>query len=137
MANEPTPEKTTDERRSQTEKHNAETERSLAVAQAKLAHGLIENVEKQRSRGKVISLQARITDHISVLRTYVELVSPLIQNNNFSGGYAIIEILNKTMQTYKSILKDFQDTLEIGRVCCSLNWYSESQQFPQAPYVIS
>jgi hypothetical protein len=32
MAKEPIPEKTTDERRNQTEKHNAETERSLAVA---------------------------------------------------------------------------------------------------------
>lgn len=113
MAKDPITEKTPEERRNQIEKHNAETERSMAVVESKLAHGLIENVEKQRSRGKVISLQMRLTDHINILGVHVGLIKPYIEINNFSGGYEIIEILKKTMQTYKSILKDFQETLEI------------------------
>ena len=32
---------------------------------------------------------------------------------------------------------NFFDTANFGRVCHLLNWHSESQQFLQAPYVIS
>jgi len=112
MVKEPFPEKTPEERRIQTEKHKVETERSLAVANTKMAHSLIETIEKQRSRGKVISLQMRIADHSSTIRILVDRLSPILENNAFSG-YEENEMLNKTMQIYKSIRKDFQESLEL------------------------
>ena len=54
----------------------------------------------------------RITDHSSTIRILVNSLSPILEINTFSG-YEEKEMINKTMQIYKSIRKDFQESLEI------------------------
>jgi len=48
MTEKPAPPKSEEERHKEAEKLKAETERSLEVVSVKLAHGLIESVEKLR-----------------------------------------------------------------------------------------
>ncbi len=104
-----------EKRLEQKENLEAETQRALAVVEAKKAHKSIEEVEKERKRPILISICQRIDEALSSLsyesiRLYVDerfanspLVSTLLTSN-----------LNSMFEIYESIRFDFQKTMDIN-----------------------
>jgi hypothetical protein len=99
-----------EKRLEETEKLDAETERSLAAARMKEAHKKIEDVEKLRKRPALLSVCKRIDLAMDDLLADTGILN-MMRGKVFSETDKI-HILNNE-QTYKSILTDFQKTLEI------------------------
>jgi hypothetical protein len=114
LASEEDRSKSTEKRLEQEQKITAETQRSLAVAEMKKAHKLIEDAEKLRKIPAVKSISKRIQTHLALLGNgYMSMFGsepfaskPILAENVLYN----IEIAYKT---YQSIRFDFQKTLEI------------------------
>lgn len=110
----PDKEKSEEKRIAEKEKIEAETQRSLAVAEMKQAHKRIEDVEKIRKRSAISSLCKRI-DNFSQKCSGIGrmLIKPAFGNNPFYD-----EPLRKSLlfeyKIYESIYFDIQKTLEIN-----------------------
>jgi hypothetical protein len=99
-----------EKRLEQKEKWEAETGRSLAVYKFKEVHKKIEDIEKLRKRPALLSVCKRIDLAMDDLLTDTGILN-MMRGKVFSETDRI-HILNNE-QTYKSILTDFQKTLEI------------------------
>jgi hypothetical protein len=98
----------------ETEKLEAELERSVVVAKVKEAHKQIEDIEKSRKRAVAHSICKRISlflDNIKALSN--ALANPKYSKLNLSQG--IILSMKEFEQTYASIIYDFQKNLDIGQ----------------------
>lgn len=104
------PSKSEEERRREAEKLRAEVERSLEAARVKLAHGLIEDIAKQRKLSSVHSLRERINIHLDEALgrakglTYSHL--PISSEE--------AESVRASIKTYESIHEDFREIMEMS-----------------------
>jgi hypothetical protein len=97
----------------ETEKLEAELERSLAVAKVKEAHKQIEETEKLRKRSvthsicrRIVILISNITSLVGVLGDAKFSVLPLPEE--------LASTIEEFEQTYASITYDFQKSLDMG-----------------------
>jgi hypothetical protein len=107
-------EKSKEKRLEETEKWQAETARSLAVARAKEAHKLIEDTEKSRKHSAIFSITDRLIRHADLTNSYSKyLLNMKSEHEDFeitSGDKIYIEDM---VRTYESIRYDFQKNMEI------------------------
>lgn len=102
--------KTKEKRLEEKEKLEAEIQRSLSVVGVKEVHKKIEDVEKLRKRPVLLSICKRIDLAMDDLLTDTGILN-MIRAKVFSETDRISILSNE--QTYRSILTDFQKTLEI------------------------
>jgi len=108
------PEKSAAERRKETRKQLAETRRAKAVAEVKLSHKLIEDIEKLRKAGGVFSIQQRILAHQKTISVFARELDNLGKVNiqklsPEETGYAL-----DLVETYKSIREDIRMTIGLN-----------------------
>lgn len=105
--------KNKEKRFEQKERVDAETQRSLSVAEMKKAHMLIEETEKSRKRPILLSICSRIEYHIKLLVSSMEMLGmPSFALNKILSDN-ILDDLNDLAQGYESIRFDFQRSMEI------------------------
>jgi hypothetical protein len=106
--------KSKEERLKEKEKADAETQRSLAVAEMKKAHKLIEDTEKMRKRPVLQSICSRMEVHVKVL----DRAAAMYAKHPFGRQKILADnVMDNIMffyQTYESILFDFQKNMKIG-----------------------
>lgn len=106
------PSRSEEERRREAEKLKAEVERSLEAARAKLAHGLIESITKQRKLPSVRSLLERMNFHAKTIGVVIEsLLFPKQASLTFSLEER--ELVQEMIRTYESIREDFKEVMEM------------------------
>jgi len=105
--------KSKEERLKEKEKLDAETQRSIAVAEMKKAHKLIEDTEKMRKRPILQSVCLRIDDHIKTLAGSGKVFGePPFADNKILADNAK-QIIKSNYEIYESIRFDFQKSMEI------------------------
>lgn len=113
MTEKPIPSKNEEERRKEAGKLKAETERSLEAARAKLAHGVIEAIEKIRKGASIRSLHERMHIHSKTVGTLFSGFQTFIEK-----GYPFspieIEHIRGQMRTYESLRIDFKDIMGLS-----------------------
>ena len=93
-------------------KVEAETQRSLAVAEMKRAHKLIEEAEKARKRPVLQSVCLRIDVHIKLLTNAAQMYGkPPFTDHLLSDP--TLDYISGLHQIYESIRFDFQKNMEI------------------------
>jgi hypothetical protein len=101
-------------KREETEKLEAELERSLAVAKVKAAHKQIEDTEKSRKRATVLSICKRTDEFLYLVKrmmpTFIKCRKE-IGEQMFDTAMTNIEDFERT---YTSISYDFQKNLDVG-----------------------
>lgn len=113
MAEKPIPSKNEEARRKEAELLRAETERSIEVARAKLAHGTIEAIERLRKASAIHSLHKRVDIHVGETEVILSgLKASLEKRDPFPLG--AMEILRGLMKTYESIRADFKEIMELN-----------------------
>ena len=105
--------KSKEERLKEKEKLDAETQRSLAVAEMKKAHKLIEDTEKMRKRPILQSICLRIDTHMKALASgIVVYAKPPFANQKILADN-VMDSIKSNYQIYESIRFDFQKNMEI------------------------
>ena len=107
------PSKSEEERRREAEKLRTEAERSLEAARVKLAHGLIEEITKQRKLSSVGSLRERIKIHIEEALRRGELLVSTERRHLPISSYEV-ELAHASIKTYESIREDFKEIMEMN-----------------------
>jgi len=106
--------KSKEKRLEEKEKVDAETKRSLAVAEMKKAHRLIEETEKTRKRPILQSIYRRIDAHKMILLSAMETFGNPPFANQKILSVSTLETIRGLSQTCESIRFDFQKNMEIG-----------------------
>jgi len=104
-------EKSADSRLSDAEKQKAETMRSISVAQAKIAHSLIKEIEKMRIREDVSSLNSRILTHIRAIANFYDF---LVKVSGDFGFKQARDIAKNIIETYYSIREDLKSVTKMN-----------------------
>jgi hypothetical protein len=95
------------------EKIDAETQRSLAAAEMKRAHKMIDDIEKTRKLPAIRSVRQRIDAHMVSLAGLADMFRKLPFGRNPIYSDEIKESTIRNWQIYESIRYDFQKTLDI------------------------
>jgi len=106
------PPKSKEERYKEAEKLKAETYRSIEAARMKLAHGLIEDIEKQRKLSSVNSLKERINIHLKDVLDYAEGI--ISHKMDLSLSFAEKELTREAIRNYELIREDFREIMEMN-----------------------
>lgn len=88
------------------EVEEAETLRAKAVVLTKLAHGLIERIERERKRKNAVSVIRRIEAHAADIGSIMDIINIDEASNHLMEGED--ELISNLIQTYKSIREDFR-----------------------------
>ena len=109
------------------EKFKAEAERSIALVKEKLAHGLIEEVERLRRERVITSFRERVENHIRDVSVF--LLSLLNAPWREAPDPAIRQRIEFLMKIYQSIRKDFGAIAEMNENKLSDLFPEESKYF--------
>lgn len=113
-------EKSKEKRLEEKEKLEAEIARSLSVVKVKEIHKQIEDVEKLRKRGAVLSIIERLSLNIGLSKTIIAALTQVKKefpnqkfNMKLTEDDSTKKYLNKIMEAYTSIRFDLQRNIDI------------------------
>ncbi len=104
--------KPTVERLKETERHNAESKRAQAVAMSKIAHKLIEDVERHRNFKNVSSLSMRMNEHNKQIGVFLEISSKALMSSTPVTNTETT-MAHNLVESYKSIREDFKEVTNL------------------------